>query len=129
MSLYDDIIAGGFDLSPAGRDDGAIAAALSVGRTRTKAVEVGNGMILETIGLTAGNALLDALYGSADFRHVKPLLEQGRLRLDSPMVATALDGLVQANVITLTEKMALLALTVEPDPVSAYDVANALEGK
>ena len=34
-----------------------------------------------------------------------------------------------ASVITLTEKMALLALTVEPDPVSAQDVANALEGK
>ena len=43
MSLRDEILAGGFDL--ANRDDGAIAAALSQGRTKVVSREVGDGAI------------------------------------------------------------------------------------
>lgn len=124
--LYNDILAGGFNLT--NRDDGAIAAALSVGRTKLQATEVGNGTILETIGLTAGNALLDVLNGAPDFRYVKPLLEQGRLRIDSAMVRATLDTLVPA-VITAEQAAALKNLAVVDDPVSVQDVAKALEGK
>ncbi len=41
--------------------------------------EIGNGLILSTVGLEVGNALLDVLNGAPDFRYIKPLLEQGRL--------------------------------------------------
>lgn len=126
MSLYDDILAGGFDLQ--NRDDGAIAAALSVGRTKLVPTEIGNGTILETIGLTAGNSLLDVLNTAPDFRYVKPLLEQGRLRVDSGLVRATLDTLVP-SVLTQAQADALKNLALVPDPVSSQDVAKALEGK
>lgn len=125
MSLYDDILAGGFDLQ--NRDDGAIAAALSVGRTKLVPTEIGNGTILETIGLTAGNSLLDVLNTAPDFRYVKPLLEQGRLRVDSGLVRATLDTLVP-SVLTQAQADALKNLALVPDPVSSQDVAKALEG-
>ena len=125
MALYDEIIAGGFDLL--NRDDGAIAAALSVGRTKLVPTEIGNGTILEAIGLTAGNALLDVLNTAPDFRYVKPLLEQGRLRVDSALVRATLDMLVP-SVLTQVQADALKNLAVKPDLVSAQDVARALEG-
>lgn len=125
MTLRDEILAGGFDLQ--NRDDGAIAAALSIGRTKLVPTEIGNGLVLETIGLVSGNALLDVIATAPDFRHVKPLLEQGRLRMDSAMVRSTLDSLVPA-VITQGEADALKALAVQPDIVMAQDVARALEG-
>ncbi|NBV95814.1 MAG: hypothetical protein EBR90_03370, partial [Actinobacteria bacterium] len=64
-------------------DHGAIAEALSVGRIKRVTTEIGNGKILETIGLAAGNALLDAIYATPDFKYVVPLLEQGRLDISS----------------------------------------------
>ena len=107
-------------------DSQAIADALSEGRTRPNGAEIGNGMILATIGLTAGNALLDALYNTADFRYVKPLLEQGRLDVSSPLVAGALAQLVVGQVITQQEADALIALGQEPDPVREMDVRRAI---
>lgn len=109
-------------------DHGAIAAALSMGRTKTVPTEIGNGLILETIGLASGNTLLDAIYTDANFRYVKPLLEQGRLRVDSPLVRGTLDALATAEVITQAEADALKALAVQADPVSAYEVGYALQG-
>lgn len=65
-------------------------------QTRTKLVptEIGNGMVLSAVGLTVGNALLDVIYNAPDFRYVKPLLEQGRLDISSPLARGALDSLV-----------------------------------
>lgn len=107
-------------------DSQAIAEALSAGRTRANSALIGNGLILATIGLTAGNALLDALNSTEDFRYVKPLLEQGRLQVSSPLVAGALAQLVSASVITQGEADALIALGREPDPVPELDVRRAL---
>lgn len=105
----------------ASRDTQAIAAQISAGRTRREPTEIGNGAILETIGLPAGNALLDLINSAPDFRHVKPLLEQGRLRVDSPLVRGTLASLVP-GVLTAEQSVALLALAERPDPVSEYDV-------
>ncbi len=107
-------------------DSQAIADAMSVGRTRANSVEVGVGLILATIGLVSGNALLDALYAAPDFRYVKPLLEQGRLVVSSPLVGVALAGMVAAAVITQAEADALVALGQEPDPVAEIDVRRAI---
>jgi len=60
--------------------------------------EIGNGTVLEVLGLTVGNALLDVLYTTADFRYVKPLLDQGRLRIDSAAARASLDGIAAAGV-------------------------------
>lgn len=127
MSLRDDILAAFPGLTPENRDDGAIAAALSLGRTKLVPTEIGNGAILETIGLATGNKLLDLISSAPDFRHVKPLLEQGRLRVDSSLVRATLDSLAP-TLLTQGEVNALKALAERPDPISPQQVAQALEG-
>lgn len=106
------------------RDTEAIAAALSLGRVRLVPTEIGAGSVLETIGLSTGNALLDAVAAAPDYRHVKPLLEQGRLRIDSPLVRATLDGLVPA-VLTQAQADALKALAEVADPMDELTVRRA----
>lgn len=108
--------------------DKAIADIVSVGRTRTKPTEIGKGTIIEVLGLSTGNAFLDAVDGTADLRHVKHLLTEGRLRVDSPMVATLLAGFVEAGLLNQGQADALLALGREPDPYTADQVSRALRG-
>jgi hypothetical protein len=126
MTLKNEILAGGFDL--ANRDYDAIAAALSVGRKRANALEIGNGTILATIGLAAGNALLDVISGAPDFRHVKPLVEQGRLTIGSPLVQATVKSLI-GTVLTQQQADALCALGFDADPVSPAEVARIIDGE
>ena len=112
----------------ASKEHGEIARVLSIGRTRPSSREIGNGTILEVLGLTAGNVLLDAINNAPDFRHVKPLVEQGRLIVGSPLVAVALAGMVAGGVIKQADADKLLAIAVEPDPVSVQAVVKAMEG-
>ena len=107
-------------------DTQAIAAALSVGRTRWKHTEIGVGTIIEALGLAAANPVLDALYASPDYRYVKPLLDQGRLRLDTVEQAGMLQPLVTGGLLTQAQLDALVARTKEPDPVDEYAVRVAL---
>ena len=112
----------------ASKQHGEIAALVSMGRTRPSTREIGNGTILEVLGLAAGNAMLDAINGMPDFRHVKPLVEQGRLIIGSPLVAASLSAFVAGNVITQADADKLLAIAVEPAPVSVGEVVKAMEG-
>lgn len=106
------------------QDTAAIAAALSVGRTKPSMQEVGNGLVLETLGITAGNAFLDVIYNVPDFRHVKPLVEQGRLNISSALVQATIQSLVPA-VLTQPECDALCNLGKVPDPVDELTVRRA----
>lgn len=112
----------------AAREHGQIAAIVSQGRTRPATTVIGNGTVLELLGLDAGSALLDVIYGNPAFRHVKPLLEQGRLIVGAQVVRSALEGMVVGGVLARTDADKLLALGVEPDPVSVQAVINAMEG-
>lgn len=103
----------------------AIADALSVGRTKLVPTEVGAGTILEVLGLASGNALLDAIANVSDFRHVRPLVEQGRLRLDSPLVIATMQSLV-GTVLTQPQADALVARATEADPITHQQVGAAL---
>ena len=107
-------------------DTQAIAAALSVGRTRYVETQIGVGSIIEVLGLAAANPVLDALYASPDYRHVKPLLDQGRLRLDVVAQAGMLQPLVTGGLLTQAQLDALVARAKEPDPVDEYAVRMAL---
>ena len=104
----------------------AIADALSVGRTRWKHTEIGVGTIIEVLGLAAANPVLDALYASPDYRHVKSLLDQGRLRLDVVAQAGTLQPLVTGELLTQAQLDALVARAKEPAPVAEYDVRKAI---
>lgn len=126
QSLKDEILAGGFDLQ--NRDDGLIAASLSVGRKKLVTTEIGNGSILATIGIESGNNLLDAIHSQPQFRYVTPLIDQGRLDVASMLTRGSLDNLADVGVITQAEADAVKALAEVDDPVSAQAVAKALEG-
>jgi len=128
MTLIDEIKAKCPPELIAAKEHGQIAAMVSAGRTRPSAREIGNGTILETIGLAHGNAMLDVIYNDTNFRHVKPLLEQGRLIVGSPLVVQTINGMVAGGVIPSAAGAALLALTVEPAPVSVQEVIKAMEG-
>lgn len=107
-------------------DTQAIAAALSVGRTRYVETQIGVGTIIEVLGLAAANPVLDALYASPDYRHVKPLLDQGRLRLDVVAQAGMLQPLVTGGPLTQVQLDALIARAKEADPVDEYQVRIAI---
>lgn len=108
--------------------DKAIADIISVGRTRPKAYEIGKGTIVEVLGLAGANAFLDIIDGDATYRHVKHLLQDGRLRVDSALVVQLVQGFMQAGVISANGGAALLALGREPDPVTAAEVSRAVRG-
>ena len=107
-------------------DTQAIAAALSAGRMRYVETQIGVGTIIETLGLAAANPVLDALYASPDYRPVKPLLDQGRLRLDAVAQAGMLQPLVTGGLLTQAQLDALVARAKEPAPVAEYDVRMAI---
>lgn len=107
-------------------DTQAIAAALSVGRTRYVETQIGVGTIIEVLGFAAANPVLDALYASPDYRHVKPLLDQGRLRLDVVAQAGMLQPLVTGGLLTQAQLDALIARAKEAAPVAEYDVRMAI---
>ena len=107
-------------------DSQALADALSVGRTRWKHTDIGVGTIIEVRGLAAANPVLDALYASPDYRHVKPLLDQGRLRLDVVAQAGMLQPLVTGGLLTQAQLDALVARAKEPAPVDEYAVRVAI---
>lgn len=106
-------------------DTEALADALSAGRTRFVHTEIGVGTIIEVLGLATANAVLDVIYSAQDYRHVKPLLDQGRLRLDSAFVRATLQAMVPA-LLTQVQCDALLARAQVTDPVSEFDVRCAI---
>lgn len=109
------------------RDEAAISRVLSVGRTRPSTLEIGNGTVLEILGIADANAFLDVVAGNASFRYVKPLLDQGRLKIGSPLVQATIKSMVP-TVISQVHADALCALGVTDDVVSPHDISIALEG-
>ena len=109
----------------AAKDCEALAILLSAGRTCGNGREVGYGTIIETIGLEVGNQLIDFLKASEAMRHVMPLLDQGRLRIGAPLVQSTLQSLV-GGPIDQADADALCALGLQPDPLTARQVAEAL---
>lgn len=107
-------------------DTQAIADELSGRESYKVPFEIGAGGILATLGLERGNALLDAIQSTPGFRHVWPMIEQGRLDLSSLLVELGLDALVQSEVISSSEMQQLLSLCLRPIEVSEDDVKQAI---
>lgn len=111
----------------AARDIDELARILSIGRSRPTAREIGNGTILEVLGVDAGNKLLDHIAAADELRHVRPLLDQGRLMIGAALVQGTLQAYVQLpDVISQADADKLCALGIEPDPLTPQDVAEAL---
>lgn len=126
MTLRDEIIAKCPELI-ASHDEAAISRVLSLGRTKPNTRQIGNGTILETLGIAAGNAFLDAVNGDVDFRYVKPLIANGWLQIGNALVQETVRAMVP-SVLTQANADALCALGVDADVVSVTDIAHALEG-
>ena len=142
MSLRDEILAGGFDL--ANRDDGAIAAALSQGRTKVVSREVGDGAIALALGTQAGPLFLYKLKKLAAMvlsddatdeqiipvavaqQAVESLAKVG-FDIGNPDVRSGL-SMFEGTLLTSEQIEAIKALAVVDDVITAQDVAKALEG-
>lgn len=129
MTLRDDILANpACDAARAVRDCHAIAD-LMPARLVPNMREIGTGSIIETIGLDAGNALLDLLMSdspTSPYRHVKVLLEQGRLQIGSPLARLTVQSLVgAASALPLTQAQAdaLCALGLTSTAYTQREVA------
>ena len=111
----------------ASRDHQAIADVVNVGRTKPSNTEIGNGTILEILGLTLGTQVLDVINSTPAYKYVVPLLEQGRLLIASATAQTAVQAFVPA-LLTQEQADSIKVLGVMDDHVSAARVANALDG-
>lgn len=120
------IISGSPELKALIPDTAAIAAAISADRKKLVHTEIGNGSILQAMGITQGNAVLDFIYTHNDFRHVRPMLEQGRLRLDAAMTLQFLQLFVAQGLCTQESANALIAMAQVPDPIDEMLVRRAL---
>ena len=111
----------------------AIADHFSATRTKLASYEAGKGDVLNVLGLTVGNALLDVIDAAPEFRHAKHLLADGRLRLDMPLTLATLNALAGQQIaagITFEQAHAdaILALARVPDPINHEAVTAALRG-
>ena len=142
MSLRDEILAGGFNL--ANRDDGAIADALSQGRTKVVSHEVGDGAIALALGTQAGPLFLYKLKKLAatvlpddatDAQIIPVAIAQQAVEslakvgfdVGNPDVRAGL-SMFEGTLLTSEQIEAIKALAVVPDVITAQDVAKALEG-
>lgn len=98
------------------RDTQAIADALTPVVTVVPC-EIGKGRVLATIGLSAGNALLDTIDNVADFRHVKQLVANGWLDVGAPLTRVMID-----QVCTPEDGAALKALAEISTPIDEMTV-------
>ena len=119
-------------LDPNNRNDTAIAAILSAGRTRYLPTQIGVGTILSTLrGVGAGGGVfLDTLMAigevDRDIHWTMKLIEAGALRIDLPEVREGMQQLAIAAPTVAAGIEALLALSAMPDPLDVASVSAAL---
>ena len=117
------------DLQALVPDTGALAAALSAGRTRIESKEIGVGTILMVLQ-PHGGAFLDGLValGQTD-RNVfwsMVLIQAGKFDVGLPGTRAQMQALAQAMPSLNEAFSALLALAEVADPVGEFDVRCAI---
>ena len=123
------------NLTPATRDDGAIATALSVNRVKTVSpTNIGIGHVLGALGPMAGAAFLDELNAGAQssslIKYGLQMLNAENFDIGNALCIAQINAFVTSTpaLLTAPQAQALINLAVVPDPVSPQDVAAALEG-
>lgn len=132
MNLFEEIQAKCSPELLASLEHGAIAAAVSDGRTSVVSRLGGIGAVLETLGVVDGPAVLDAL---DSLRSSNPavrwgwvLLERAELDFGSPVTRQLIDSLAASGVMTAEQAEKLKSLAVVPAPVGVQEVVAAMEG-
>lgn len=112
-------------------DHGAIAEALSVGRTKVQATPIGIGTVLAVMAPVGGeflNALESLGSSDANVKWALKMIEQATFDVGHPVTRAQLEAFA-VNVPAMADGIAaLLALAVVPDPVTSQEVTKALEG-
>jgi hypothetical protein len=116
----------------ASREHGAIAEAVSQGRTAVVSRLGGIGAVIETLGVVDGPVVLDALdslrSSNQAVRWGWVLLERAELDFGSPVTRQLIDSLAAGGVMTAEQAGKLKALAVVPAPVGVQEVVAAMEG-
>lgn len=140
MALIDEITAKCSPELIASGNTAAIAAAVSVGRTKLVKTTIGAGTILSVLGAgaTGGGALLAKMRAknlpaaladyADDIREVLYIIDRGDLDVSSPATQGMIGAMVAAGMMTQVQAEGLLALGVDTDPVTSADVIRALAG-
>jgi len=87
--------------------------------------EIGNGTILEVLGLELGTSVLDIINSIPTYKYVVPLLEQGRLSIGSEVAQSAVQAFVP-GLLAQEQADSLKKLGWQPNPISEFDVRCAL---
>jgi len=110
------------------RDCGALAAILSVGRTKLVERNIGYGTVLEVLGAEAGAAFLDGLTAlaakSSPVKWALKLMERGELNIGAAATQEQLDALAAGGVMPQAVADALKGLALVSDVVTPQDVAH-----
>ena len=105
----------------ASQDTFLIAAKVSLGRTKPAKTRIGEGTILDVLGVPVGNSFLDVINSVADYRYVKNIILRGEFDLSLASSQTGVQALVP-SVLTQEQADALKALGKAPDPVQELAV-------
>lgn len=128
MTMLDDIRALPQEVLAA-RDTQAIAAALSVGRTRLASTLIGFGRVLDALGPVDGATVLDTLEAikasNPPLKWAWYLLERGELDVALASVRGQIDMLALGGALTTAQAAALKALAETPDPIDEMTVRQA----
>jgi hypothetical protein len=112
-------------------DHGALAAALSVGRTKIVPTPIGIGTVLAVMAPQGGdflNALEQIGAQDANVKWALRMIEQGTFDVGHPVTRAQLAAFAQAAPTMADGIAALLNVAVQADPVSSQDVSKAMEG-
>ena len=111
-------------------DASAIAAVMSVGRTRVVQKLGGVGVVMETLGPDVGSAVLDGLDAlksvSSPVKWAWVLINRGELDFGSPATRGMIQQLAAGGVIPTDAAAALLSVAEVPDPVQPHEVMAAI---
>lgn len=112
-------------------DHGAIADAMSVGRTKISATPIGIGTVLSAMAPMGGDFLntLEAMSTTdANVKWALKMIEQGTFDVGHPVTRAQLDAFAIAAPQMADGITALLNVAVVADPVSSQEVSKAMEG-
>jgi hypothetical protein len=127
MVTREEILATGLPLD----DHGALAEALSVGRTKVVSSPIGIGTVLAAMAPLGGdflNALEQMGATDSNVKWALKMIEQGTFDVGHPVTRAQLEAFAVAVPSMADGIAALLNVAVQADPVSSQEVSKAMEG-
>lgn len=127
MITREEILATGLPLD----DHGALAEALSVGRTKVGSSPIGIGTVLAVMAPVGGdflNALETIGTSDSNVKWALEMIKQGTFDVGHPVTRAQLQAFAVAAPTMATGIAALLNVAIQDDTVSSQDVSKALEG-